>query len=159
MFFWRSREKMTLFSVKSPAVILQSENTMTVFFPVALLRLLCYNNRGGIGMNIQIFGTNKCFDTKKAQRFFKERGIKFQFVDLADKGISKGELENIARATGGVDGLINTAHKDYATVAYLLPEARKEKLLENPRLLKTPIVRNGKQATVGYCPEVWKGWE
>ena len=110
-------------------------------------------------MNIQIFGTSKCFDTKKAQRFFKERGIKFQFVNLAEKGISRGELENAARAVGGVDLLINTAHKDYAMIAYLLPEARKEKLLENPLLLKTPIVRNGKLATVGYCPDQWKKWE
>ena len=110
-------------------------------------------------MNIQIFGTNKCFDTKKAQRFFNERGIKFQFVDLLDKGISRGELENVAKAVGGADALINTAHKDYAMIAYLLPEARKEKLLDNPRLLKTPIVRNGRQATVGYCPDVWKTWE
>jgi glutaredoxin len=43
-------------------------------------------------MNIQIFGTSKCQDTRKAQRFFKERGIPFQYVDLAVKGLSKGEL-------------------------------------------------------------------
>ena len=54
-------------------------------------------------MNIQIFGKNKCFDTKKAQRYFKERGIKFQFVDLKVKGLSKGELDSVMKAVGGFD--------------------------------------------------------
>ena len=51
-------------------------------------------------MNIQIFGTTKCFDTKKAQRYFKERGIKFQMIDLKEKGMSRGEFDNVARALG-----------------------------------------------------------
>ena len=59
-------------------------------------------------MNIQIFGKNKCFDTKKAQRWFKERGIKFQMIDLAQKGMSKGELDSVLRAVGGLDASSST---------------------------------------------------
>ena len=98
-------------------------------------------------MNIQIFGTSKCFDTKKAQRYFKERGIKF---------------ENVARALGGWEQLVNPAAKDKQTLALLdaLVDWQKEdKLFENQQLFKTPIVRNGKKATVGYQPEIWKTWE
>lgn len=113
-------------------------------------------------MNIQIFGTKKCQDTRKAERFFKERGIKFQSIDMKEKGLSKGELNAVASACGGIDKLINTDCKDKDTVVllqYLSPEDKIEKILENQQVLKTPIVRNGKQATVGYMPDVWKGWE
>ena len=113
-------------------------------------------------MNIQIFGTKKCFDTKKAERYFKERGIRFQSIDLKEKGISKGELTSVAQAVGGVMNLLNPACRDQQTLAlvkYLVPEQRLEKIMENPQVLKTPIVRNGRQATVGYEPEIWKGWE
>lgn len=111
-------------------------------------------------MNIQIFGKNKCFDTKKAQRWFKERGIKFQMIDLAQKGMSKGELDSVLRAVGGLDALIDEKSRGYASLAYLAyDEDRKEKLLEDGTLMKTPVVRNGRQATVGYCPEVWEKWE
>ena len=110
-------------------------------------------------MNIQIFGTSKCFDTKKAQRYFKERRVKFQMVDLGKYGISKGELTSVKNAVG-LEALINTSHPDAALVTYLAYDADKlEKLLEDPRLLRTPIVRNGKQATVGYCPDSWKSWD
>ncbi len=110
-------------------------------------------------MNIQIFGTSKCFDTKKAQRYFKERRIPFQAIDLVSKGMSPGELKNV-RAAVGLDALLNTAHPDAALVTYLAyDEDKMEKLVENPKLLNTPIVRNGRKATVGYCPEVWKTWE
>ena len=110
-------------------------------------------------MNIQIFGKSKCFDTKKAQRYFKERRIPFQNIDLLDKGISKGELKSVAAAVG-LDALIDSAHPDAALLSYLAYEEDKmEKLLENPRLLKTPIVRNGRQATVGNCPQIWKDWQ
>ena len=110
-------------------------------------------------MNIQIFGTSKCFDTKKAQRWFKERRIKFQSIDLAKVGISPGELKSVKNAVG-LDALIDEANPDATLLRYLAYEEDKlEKLLENPRLLKTPIVRNGRQATVGYQPDVWKGWE
>ena len=109
-------------------------------------------------MNIQIFGTKKCFDTKKAQRFFKERGIKFQFIDLAQKSMSKGEFNSVCAAVGGIDKVINTESEDYTAVKYLLPDAQLEKILETPQLFRTPIVRDGKKASVGNCPEVWTKW-
>ena len=113
-------------------------------------------------MNIQIFGTKKCFDTKKAIRYFKERGIKTQFIALKEKGLSKGELTSIKQAIGGLDNLIDTNAKDKDTLAllqYIVPENKEEKLLENQHILKTPIVRNGKKATIGYAPDTWKTWE
>lgn len=113
-------------------------------------------------MNIQIFGTKKSFDTKKAQRYFKERRVKFQFIDLREKGMSKGELQSVMRAVGGIDQLIDPKAKDQDTVAlitYLAESQKFEKLLENQQVLREPIVRNGSQATVGYEPDVWKAWE
>ena len=113
-------------------------------------------------MNIQIFGTKKSFDTKKAERYFKERRIKFQFVDLKEKGLSKGELTSVAQAAGGLDALIDPKAKDedlLALLKYIPADARFEKVLENQHILREPIVRNGKKATVGYAPEVWGGWE
>lgn len=113
-------------------------------------------------MNIQIFGKSKCFDTKKAERYFKERRIKFQSVDVSKYGMSKGELKSVVAAVGGIEKLIDEKSKDEAAVLikYLADdEAKFEKLLENPKILKTPVVRNGKRATVGYCPEVWEKWE
>ena len=113
-------------------------------------------------MNIQVFGTKKSFDTKKAQRYFKERRIPFQFVDLREKGLSKGELQSVARAAGGIDALLDEKAKDQdalALVQHLAESQRFEKLLENQQVLREPIVRNGRQATVGYAPDVWKGWE
>lgn len=112
-------------------------------------------------MNIQIFGTKKCNDTKKAQRYFKERGIKFQFVDLNEKELSKGEFRSVCQAVGGINAVINEECKDKDTLAllkYIAESEREEKILSNQQVLKTPVVRNGKQATVGYRPEVWKGW-
>ena len=107
-------------------------------------------------MNIQIFGKSKCFDTKKAERWFKERRIRFQSIDLGKYGISPGELKSVLNAVG-LEALVDPKHPDAALLAYLAYDADKvEKLLDNPRLLKTPIVRNGRQATVGYCPEVWQ---
>ena len=109
-------------------------------------------------MNIQIFGKNKCFDTKKAERWFKERRIKFQSIDLVKYGISPGELKSVANAVG-LEALIDQKNPDAALLNYLAYDADKaEKLLDNPKLIKTPIVRNGKQATVGCCPEVWETW-
>mgnify|MGYP004462900799 CR=1 FL=1 len=112
-------------------------------------------------MNIQIFGTNKCFDTKKAMRYFKERGIKYQFIDLKEKGLSKGEYQKVKQAVGGLDNMLNENAKDQdalALIKYIAEEDRDEKVFENQQVLKTPIVRNGQQATVGYVPDVWKGW-
>lgn len=113
-------------------------------------------------MNIQIYGKKKCFDTKKAERYFKERRIKYQYIDLEKYGMSAGEYRNIKAAVGDRDALIDTTCKAYADsfIAYLAgEEAIEEKLLENQTIFKTPIVRNGKKATVGYCPEIWKLWE
>ncbi len=109
-------------------------------------------------MNIQIFGTRKCNNTKKAQRFFKERGIKFHFRDLTEKGLSNGELQNICRVIP-LDDLIDTDSKQYKKkgMKYMVFDLEEE-LLEDPLLLKTPIVRNGKDATIGYQPDVWKKW-
>lgn len=110
-------------------------------------------------MNIQIFGKAKCFDTKKAERWFKERRIKYQFVDILRFGMSRGELSSVKNAVG-LEALIDTKDEDYPLIQYLASsEAKLEKLFEDPYLIKTPVVRNGKQATVGYCPEVWKTWE
>ena len=110
-------------------------------------------------MNIQIFGKAKCFDTKKAERYFKERRIKFQAVNLVKYGMSPGELKSVKNVLG-LEALVDERHPDAALIRYLAyDEDKLEKLLENPRLLKTPIVRNGKEATVGYCPNVWSGWE
>lgn len=112
-------------------------------------------------MNIQIFGKSKCFDTKKAQRYFKERGIKFQDIDIMKKGLSRGELESVLRAVGGLSELVNEKSGDYerSFIAYLASDdAKKEKLEQYPGLYKTPIVRNGREATIGYVPEVWEKW-
>jgi len=110
-------------------------------------------------VNIQIFGRKKCFDTQKAQRYFKERRIKFQYIDVDRYGMSRGELQSVKNAVG-LDNLINTKDEDYPLIQYLASnEAKMDKLFEDPYLIKTPVVRNGKKATVGYCPEVWKNWE
>ncbi len=110
-------------------------------------------------MNIQIFGKKKCQDTRKAERFFKERGIQCQSIDLLQKGLSNGEFRSVSQAVGGLENLIDEKGKNYSAIAYLLDEAKEEKLMDMPSLYKTPIVRNGKKATVGYAPEVWKTWE
>ena len=114
-------------------------------------------------MNIQIFGKPKCFDTKKAERYFKERRIKFQLVDISKYPMSAGEFRNIKQALKmSPREMADEKAKGFAEsfIAYLADDsAVEEKLFENQGLLKTPIVRNGKQATMGYCPDVWKGWE
>ena len=110
-------------------------------------------------MNIQIYGKSKCFDTKKAERFFKERGIKFQRVDLVRFGMSRGEFNSVMAAVG-LGPMVDDNAPGAEILAYLAYDSdRVEKLLENPSFIKTPIVRNGKKATVGYCPEEWKTWE
>ena len=113
-------------------------------------------------MNIQIFGTKKCNETKKAERFFKERGIKYQFVDMKEKGMSKGEFMSVAQVNGGIENMINWDGKDQDTLAlirYIADEDKLKKILENPFVIKTPVVRNGIQSTLGYQPEVWKKWQ
>lgn len=112
-------------------------------------------------MNIQIFGTKKCNDTKKAERFFKERGIKYQFIDMKEKGMSKGEFNSVAQVNGGLENMVNWDGKDQDTLSlikYIAEEDKLQKVLDNPQVIKTPVVRNGKQSTLGYQPDVWKGW-
>lgn len=113
-------------------------------------------------MNIQIFGKGKCFDTKKAVRYFKERGIKFQQIDILDKGLSMGEYRSVVNGLGGYEKLIDEKCKDKALVALidaLVDSDKADKILDNPKVIKTPIVRNGQKATVGFSPDVWKTWE
>lgn len=113
-------------------------------------------------MNIQIFGTKKNFDSKKAERYFKERGIKYPFIDMKEKGLSKGEFQSVCKAIGGYNKLIDTDCKDkdlLALITYIAEEDKAEKILENQSIIKVPVVRNGKQATVGYQPEIWKNWK
>ena len=113
-------------------------------------------------MNIQIFGKSKCFDTKKAERWFKERRVKYQSIDLLKYGMSGGEFDSVLRAIGGVDKLIDWDKKSpQIDLMRYMDDARakEDKLFDDPALMKTPIVRNAKKATVGYCPEIWATWE
>ena len=113
-------------------------------------------------MNIQIFGKSKCFDTKKAERYFKERRIKFQSIDLLRYGMSGKEFDSVLRAVGGIDNLIDWDSKspEVTLLKYMDDKTAKEdKVFDHPEIMKTPIVRNGKQATVGYCPDIWANWE
>ena len=84
-----------------------------------------------------------------------------QRVDLKEKGLSKGELNSVMQACGGIEKLLDEKTKDqegYSLVKYISDEQKAEKLLLHPLVLRQPIVRNGKQATAGYEPEVWKTW-
>jgi len=109
-------------------------------------------------MNIQIFGTKKCKETQKAERFFKERRIPFHFRNLTEKGIAKGELDNIKR-TVPIDDLLDDEGKQFKkrNLEFMVYD-KEEELLNDSLLYKTPIVKNGKLATVGYQPDVWKEW-
>ncbi|MDE5764550.1 MAG: arsenate reductase family protein [Ruminococcus sp.] len=110
---------------------------------------------------IQIFGTKKCSDTRKAERYFKERGIKYQFIDMKEKGMSRGEFNSVIQSAGGIDEIINENAKDKQTLTlmrYLSESDRTEKLFENQQLIRTPIVRSGKKSCVGYCSDVWKNY-
>lgn len=113
-------------------------------------------------MNIQIFGTKKCNDTKKAERFFKERGIKYQYIDMKERGMSKGEFTSVAQGNGGIENMLDPNTKDQDAlmlIKYIADEDKLGKILENQQVIKTPVVRNGKQSTIGYQPDVWKKWE
>ena len=103
-------------------------------------------------LNIQIFGTKKCNDTKKAERF----------VDMKDKGMSKGEFNSVAQVNGGLENMVNWEGKDkdlLALIKYIADEDKLRKILDNPQVIKTPVVRNGKQSTLGYHPDIWKTWK
>lgn len=111
-------------------------------------------------MNIQIFGGKKNFDTQKAERYFKERKINYQYVDMLKYGVSKGEFDSIKTSIGLAD-LMNYDAKEYSilNLQHIVSSGmREEILLNNPKLFKSPIVRNGKQVTVGYKPEIWGKW-
>lgn len=113
-------------------------------------------------MNIQIFGKSKSFNTKKAERYFKERRISFQSIDLLRFGLSGKEFDSVLRAVGGIDNLIDWDSKDPDILVLRYTEdarAKEDKVFDRPELMKAPIVRNGKQATVGYAPEVWETWK
>ena len=113
-------------------------------------------------MNIQIFGKSKCFDTKKAERYFKERRVKYQYVDLIKYGLSGKEFDAVIRGIGGIDNLIdwNGKSQEITNMKYMDSKAAKEDIVfDDPSLMRTPIVRNGKSVTVGYCPEIWTKWE
>lgn len=113
-------------------------------------------------MNIQIFGKSKCFDTKKAERYFKERRIKYQYVDLMRYGLSGKEFDAVLRGIGGIDQLIDWESKSEKITLLKYMEdkiAKEDKVFDDPALMRSPIVRNGKFVTAGYCPDVWAQWE
>lgn len=113
-------------------------------------------------MNIQIFGKSKCFDTKKAERYFKERRVKYQYIDLLRYGLSGKEFDAVLRGVGGINNLIDWSGKsqEITNMRYMDDKTAKEdKVFDDPSLMRTPIVRNGKLVTVGYCPEIWASWE
>jgi arsenate reductase len=110
---------------------------------------------------VQIFGTKKCADTRKAERWFKERSIRTQLIDLKDKGMSPGELRAVAQRVG-LESLIDRGSarfrdKGLRAAAFTGPLLEKL-LIDDPLLLRTPIVRHGKEATVGYQPDAWAAW-
>jgi arsenate reductase len=113
-------------------------------------------------LKVQVFGTKKCAETRKTERFFKERGLKIHLVDLAEKGMSAGELRNVAARVGGMEALIDRAGKRYVDkgLKYAAPTGPRieQILIDDPLLLRTPIVRAGARATVGYAPETWVQW-
>ena len=113
-------------------------------------------------MNVQLFGTKKCAESRKAERFFKERGVKLHVVDLGQKGMSAGELRNVAARVGGMEALIDREGKRYADrgLRHMAPTGPRveQALVDDPLLLRTPIVRADGRATVGYAPEVWQRW-
>lgn len=111
---------------------------------------------------VQIFGTKKCQDTRKAERWFKERSIKVQLIDLKEKGMSPGELKSVATRVGGIVNMVDREGQRFRDkglrVASFSGPLLEKTVLEDPLLLKTPIVRWGKEATVGYAPEAWTAW-
>ena len=113
-------------------------------------------------MNIQIFGKSKSFDTKKAECWFKERRIKYQSIDLVRYGMSGKEFDSVLRAVGGIDNLIDWDSKspEVTLMRYMDDKrAKEDKVFDYPELMRAPVVRNGKEATVGFCPEIWEKWK
>jgi arsenate reductase-like glutaredoxin family protein len=110
-------------------------------------------------MNVQIFGRKDCSETRKAERWFKERRIPFQFIDLKEKGFSPRELEAVAKPIGW-DNLIDKESKRFKEkgLAFMTPSRVPKVLQDDSLLAKTPVVRNGPQATLGFQPDTWKAW-
>ena len=113
-------------------------------------------------LTVQLFGTRKCPDSRAAERFFKERGVQAHVIDLGQKAMSPGELKIVAARVGGFEALIDRAGKRYVDkgLKYAAPTGPRieQILIADPLLLRTPIVRTGNRATVGYAAEVWQGW-
>ena len=107
---------------------------------------------------LQIIGTRDSAETRKAERFFKERRVPFAFVDLKERALSPGELESIARAVGS-DALLDPDSRAFlrAGLAHLVYDPLEE-ALKNPLLLRLPIVRRGREAVAGYNPQAWQAW-
>lgn len=111
-------------------------------------------------MNIQIYAAKRDFDVQKAERFFKERRIPYAFIDLNRRPLSPRELESVVRCVG-IEALVKPSEDWQAHYILQLkdPQAAAKELCAHQKLLKTPIVRNGQKATVGFCPEVWSEWK
>jgi arsenate reductase len=109
-------------------------------------------------MALQIFGTKKGGDTRKAERFFKERGVRYQFIDLSEKGISPGELRAVSQAAGR-DALVDTDSASYKKrgLAHMDFDPEEE-ILRDPLLLRAPVVRDGPRAVIGADPKAWEGF-
>jgi arsenate reductase-like glutaredoxin family protein len=107
---------------------------------------------------IQLIGTRDSADTRKAERWFKERRVPFAFVDLKERPLSPGELASIARAVGA-DALLDRESRAFqrAGLAHLVYDPIEE-ALQNPLLLRMPIVRRGREAMAGFSPEAWQAW-
>jgi arsenate reductase-like glutaredoxin family protein len=113
-------------------------------------------------LNIQIFGKSKCFDTRKAERYFKERRIKYQYIDINRYGLSGREFDSVLKGIGGIEQLIDWDRKsqEITLMRYMDDtRAKEDKVFNDPSLMRTPIVRNGNQVTVGYHPDVWEQWK
>lgn len=112
-------------------------------------------------MNVQIYCHKKNFDVQKAERWFKERRIRYQLVDLKRAKIGPRELANIAAKTG-LRALVDESSDAYkqSVIPHLSGEqAILDALIADPKLMRTPIVRNGREATVGFVPDTWSAWE
>ena len=109
----------------------------------------------------QIFGFTDCQDTRKAQRFFKERGITVHFVDLKERPAARGELRRFAEKFGAA-ALIDRDGARFKTLGLRVagdsPERLLERALMEPRLLRTPLVRFGGRVAVGHMPDTWQEW-
>ena len=108
---------------------------------------------------IQVFGTKKCKDTQKALRYFKERSIKYQFIDLSIKGMSQGELNNVLQFYE-IEDLIDKNSKEYSTrnLKYINHD-KMQSILEFPLILRTPILRFNKKAILGFDVEIFTKYD